>query len=169
MEKEFWAKKYGISEREWVANVNKYQGLGAKAVPPYAVLDCFWNLLSTGIDKAIEALSHHYNIPSPPVIKSPEQKNKQGGEYKDGQIILYPLAFEKDKPSLANIVLHEFAHHLLHLKYPFTGAIKELYEKSPGYTFVQRELFADSFSKESMLRLGYVFVKKSEQGTETHS
>jgi len=159
----FWTEQYGISEREWRVSINKYERLGSEVLPPYAFLTTSWDLIKQDkLQEAVDKLSSHYRIKSSPVVRR-EAKDGEAGEYKEGQIILYPRAFAKDKPDLGYVVYHEFAHHLQEHKYPFTGKVAALQEKGRQYTFVQRELFADSFTKGCMQRLGFVFVTKKDQ------
>lgn len=152
-------EEYRISEREWGASLNRYEGLGSKILPPYAILDPSWDLIQQDkLQEAADKLSSHYRI-DPPLMVRKKARDKEAGEYENGQIFLYPRAFEKDKPDRAYTVYHEFAHHLQNRKYPFTGKVGELQKKDRKYVFMQRDLFAMRFAEGCIQRLGFVVVR----------
>jgi len=162
----FWTEKWGITEEEWKQAHTYYSDLGERVSPSLETLRSAQRLVGEERpESALHLLCYSYKVPSIPLIRAKEAKDKVTGEFlvEERQIILYPIAFKKEPIDLLAILLHEFGHYLQDEEYPFKDydpRIGEMYEKSKVLTHTLREGFARTFTEASMAKLGWVYIPK---------
>ena len=167
----FWAEKWGITEEEWGRILAYYADLGGRLAPDKEVLTRFEELVNgRRIEAALHLLCYHYSTPPVSVVRKGMDGLLVFGVYlpAEREIILYDRAFE-DPQILLFTILHEFAHHLQHTKYPFwlhDERLRRIHEEAPRRTSALTQKFAGRFATTAVGRLGYEVEWEEEEEEE---